>query len=288
MPLCPKRGDFWLARLARPMQKAKRTNMNARGPLLFAWGPRAVLLGRARGGVAARRQRLRRGGVRRDEGIPPYGRPFGHGHPVWPGAGNLFVGAGFTAPAGAFRRPTAAQRRLLENLFVGAGFTAPAGAFRRPTAAQRRLLGRRSRPWDLAPPSGPRADMESAPTGGKAISRPRAFAAPQACGTMRASSPTVSMAITFAARRQRLRRGKAGRYGIGPYGLNGFLGPGFASAGGPYTPAGRVVSSRGAPPARSSAVRGWGAAGAAPRFSRATASISLMRFSWLTRVALGS
>ena len=84
----------------------------------------------------------RRCGVRRDEGIPPYGRLFGHRHPVWPGAGNLFVGAGFTAPAGAFRRPTAAQRRL---------------------------LGRRSRPWNLAPPSGPRADMESAPTGGKAM-----------------------------------------------------------------------------------------------------------------------
>ena len=139
MPLCPKRGDFWLA---RPMQKAKRTNMNARGPHASSRGPRAVLLGRARGGVAARRQRLRRGGVRRDEGIPPYGRLFGHRHPVWPGA---------------------------ENLFVGAGFTAPAGAFRRPTAAQRRLLGRRSRPWNLAPPSGPRADMESAPTGGKAM-----------------------------------------------------------------------------------------------------------------------
>ena len=116
--------------------------MNARGPHANSRGPRAVLLGRARGGVAARRQRLRRGGVRRDEGIPPYGRPFGHGHPVWPEA---------------------------ENLFVGAGFTAPAGAFRRPTAAQRRLLGRRSRPWNLAPPSGPRADMESAPTGGKAM-----------------------------------------------------------------------------------------------------------------------
>ena len=116
--------------------------MNARGPHASSRGPRAVLLGRARGGVAARRQRLRRGGVRRDEGILPYGRLFGHGHPVWPEA---------------------------ENLFVGAGFTAPAGAFRRPTAAQRRLLGRRSRPWNLAPPSGPRAYIESAPTGGKAM-----------------------------------------------------------------------------------------------------------------------
>ena len=39
-------------------------------------------------------------------------------------------------------------RRL--SRFVGEGFTAPAGAFRRPTAAQRRLLGRRSLPRALA------------------------------------------------------------------------------------------------------------------------------------------
>ena len=37
-------------------------------------------------------------------------------------------------------------------LAVGAGFIPPAGAFRRPTAAQRRLLGRRSRPRTPAPP----------------------------------------------------------------------------------------------------------------------------------------
>ena len=48
-----------------------------------------------------------------------------------------------------------------------------------------------------------------------------------------------------------------------------------------------VVSTRGAPPAISSAVRGAACAGAFRR-SLATASISLMRFSWLTRVALGS
>ena len=57
--------------------------------------------------------------VRRDGGIPPYGRPVGCGCPV---------------------------SRVIFGRFVGAGFTAPAGAFRRPTAAQRRLLGRRSRP----------------------------------------------------------------------------------------------------------------------------------------------
>ena len=73
-----------------------------------------------RAGVHARRttaisksERPRRRGVRRDGGIPPYGRPGGGGHPGWSKAQNLFVGAGFTAPAGAFRRPTAAQRQLL-------------------------------------------------------------------------------------------------------------------------------------------------------------------------------
>ena len=80
-----------------------------------------------RGGIYPTRGRLRRRGVRRDEGIPPYERPGGRGHPVWPET---------------------------QNSFVGAGFTAPAGAFRRPTAAQRRLLGRRSRPRAFAPARG--------------------------------------------------------------------------------------------------------------------------------------
>ena len=31
------------------------------------------------------RGRLRRGGVRRGEGTPPYGRPEGYNRPVWPG-----------------------------------------------------------------------------------------------------------------------------------------------------------------------------------------------------------
>ena len=31
------------------------------------------------------RKRLRRRGVRRDEGIPPYDRPGGYGRPVWRG-----------------------------------------------------------------------------------------------------------------------------------------------------------------------------------------------------------
>ena len=55
-----------------------------------------------------------------------------------------------------------------------------------------------------------------------------------------------------------------------------------------HTPAGTAVSMDGAPPARSSAVTGAGASAGWFSRSRATASISLMRFSWLTRVALGS
>ena len=97
-------------------------SISARGPLrrceVPGLPPRFPRLRRA--GVHARRttaisksERPRRRGVRRDGGIPPYGRPGGGGHPGWSKAQNLFVGAGFTAPAGAFRRPTAAQRRLL-------------------------------------------------------------------------------------------------------------------------------------------------------------------------------
>ena len=52
-------------------------------------------------------------------------------------------------------------RRLFR--FVGEGFTAPAGAFRRPTAAQRRLLGRRSRPRVFTAARGFRDDASIVP-----------------------------------------------------------------------------------------------------------------------------
>ena len=39
-------------------------------------------------------------GARRDEGIPPYGRPGGCGCPVWPVAPGRFVGEGHSPPAG--------------------------------------------------------------------------------------------------------------------------------------------------------------------------------------------
>ena len=56
-----------------------------------------------------------------------------------------------------------------QNLFVGAGFIPPAGAFRRPTAAQRRLLGRRSRPRALRRRRVPGTMRASSPTGGCGI-----------------------------------------------------------------------------------------------------------------------
>ena len=42
---------------------------------------------------------LRRRGVRRDEGIPPYGRPGGDGQPFWPQRLPWFVGEGHGPPA---------------------------------------------------------------------------------------------------------------------------------------------------------------------------------------------
>ena len=68
-------------------------------------------------------------------------------------------------------RPTAARVAVAipvgpkaQNLFVGAGFTSPAGAFRRPTAAQRRLLGRRSRPERFRRHEVPGTMQASSPT----------------------------------------------------------------------------------------------------------------------------
>ena len=131
----------------------------------------------------------RRRRVRRDEGIPSYVCPDSRGRPGWP---------------------------KTQNLFVGAGFIPPAGAFRRPTAAQRRLLGRRSRPRDLAPPRGSRDDASIVPYRGCNNAGPRPSRLAQNIkfirrggiypargrsrrrevpGTMQASSPT-EVAIT--------------------------------------------------------------------------------------------
>ena len=63
--------------------------------------------------------------VRRDEGIPPTVAPGGRSsRSGWPGMKKLFVGGGIYCAAGAFRRPTAAQRRLL-------GRRSPRGTLRR-------------------------------------------------------------------------------------------------------------------------------------------------------------
>ena len=180
--------------------------MNARGPLLFAWG------------------RGRFCWARRGEGLRP--------------GGSVCGGAG----CGGMRASRPTDACLVTGIPFGRSrkFIRRGGIYcarRRVSEANRRAAAA-LRPE--IPPVEPCAAVGSPGRygigpyrrQGNAHSRPRAFAAPQACGTMRASSPTVSTAFSFAARRERLRRGKAGRYGIGPYGLNGFLGPGFASAGG--------------------------------------------------------
>ena len=104
--------------------------------------------------ISARGVCLRRRGVRRDEGIPPYGRPVGCGCPVSRVMFKIFVGEGHAPPAGPCRREHPRDDAALpyepaqmpppsgwcetQNLFVGAGFIPP-GAF--------------------APPQGPRDDL---------------------------------------------------------------------------------------------------------------------------------
>ena len=53
-----------------------------------------------RGGIYPSRGGLRRRKVRRDEGIPPYGRPGGRGRTGWPQHFPWFVGEGHGPPAG--------------------------------------------------------------------------------------------------------------------------------------------------------------------------------------------
>ena len=98
---------------------------------------------------------LRRRRVRRDGGIPPYGRPVGCGCPVSRVMFGRFVGEGHAPPAGPCRTANIHGRAMAlpyepaqmpppsgwcetQNLFVGAGFIPP-GAF--------------------APPQGPRDDL---------------------------------------------------------------------------------------------------------------------------------
>ena len=57
-----------------------------------------------RGGIYPARRCLRRRGVRRDEGIPPYVRPGGRGRPGWPVLSGGHVGEGHAPPEPPRRR----------------------------------------------------------------------------------------------------------------------------------------------------------------------------------------
>ena len=121
-PICKniRRGGIYCAR--RRVSEANRRAAAALGPEIPPAGPAATQgsrddasivpyrglrlpVGRAfaavrRGGPWPSRGASRQRGVRRDEGIPPYGRPGGRSRSGWPGTKNLFVGAGFIPPAG--------------------------------------------------------------------------------------------------------------------------------------------------------------------------------------------
>ena len=100
-----------------------------------------------RGGIYPSRRRLRRRRVRRDEGIPPYGRPGGCGRTGWPqhlplavGADSISARGGFrhrkvcgtmqaSSPTKVYHNPEVAVSRLAVGplWFVGEGFIPPAG-----------------------------------------------------------------------------------------------------------------------------------------------------------------
>ena len=68
------------------------------------------------------REHSRRRGARRDEGIPPYGRPGGRGNPIWPVVPGRYVGEGHAPPAnpapprtGRIGTPPRAQAALHPN-----------------------------------------------------------------------------------------------------------------------------------------------------------------------------
>ena len=120
-----------------------------------------------RGGPWPSRGTLRRGGVRRDEGIPPYGRPGGCGCPRWPKAQYLFVGAGFIPPA----EPCAAANRAdMESAPTGVAGNArlrSPGRLRPPGIGCAPTVDRRGgfhiRPRVFAAAWGPRDDASIVP-----------------------------------------------------------------------------------------------------------------------------
>ena len=117
-----------------------------------------------RGGIYPARGRLRRRRVRRDEGIPPYGRPDGHSRSGLAGHFGRFVGEGHGPPGDlAAARFPGWPRRL--PLAVGADSISARGCLRR------RKPGRYLRPKSrTCGPVGlrnaPAGAVESAPTGG--------------------------------------------------------------------------------------------------------------------------
>ena len=66
----------------------------------------------------SKRKRSCRRGARRDEGIPPYGRPGGCGQPFWPHRLPWFAGEGHGPPAKLFQHyePPAGRRSTLSKL----------------------------------------------------------------------------------------------------------------------------------------------------------------------------
>ena len=83
-----------------------------------------------RGGFHIRPGCLRRRGVRRDGGIPPYERPGGRGHPVWPETQNSFVGADSISARGVCGAAGCAGRckhRPLQGFVVTRGYRFPGG-----------------------------------------------------------------------------------------------------------------------------------------------------------------
>ena len=143
-----------------------------------------------RGGIYPARGRSRRRGVRRDEGIPPYGRPEGGGRPCETQI--LFVGAGFIPPGGVraaagcggmrASRPTAARKAAAvpvwpqtQNLFVGADSISARGHLRRRRAPGT-ISGLRAGPAArLASETRLRAQCEHRPLQGFVVMRGRSF-----------------------------------------------------------------------------------------------------------------
>ena len=85
----------------------------------FAWNTKFA----RRGGIYPARGTLRRRGVRRDEGIPPYVRPGGRGKPIWPVVPGRHVGEGHAPPEphAAANTPGRCEHRPLHGFAMAAG-----------------------------------------------------------------------------------------------------------------------------------------------------------------------